>query len=123
VPRTSHQPFYGLVPDHARGLPAVLGLTRMPSSFLLHENFMSTQQERIAQAATSTVKQSGSAQDSHDPDLLSTLSATKYRDRRWTLGDSAHLVAGTQKEPVWVSLTWLVVPALLAGMLAYLVVK
>lgn len=46
----------------------------------------------------------------HDPDLLAKLGGTRYGKRRWTLGNSNALVAGAQKEPLWVSVAWIVVP-------------
>lgn len=59
----------------------------------------------------------------HDPGLLSTLSTTKYRDRRWTLGDGAHFSCGNP-EGTSLGFTHMACrPRLLAGVLAYFVVR
>lgn len=59
----------------------------------------------------------------HDPDLLDKMSSVQYRAKRWTLGDSSNVVEGAAKEPAWVSLAWILVPAAFAVVVIFLMFR
>ncbi len=48
---------------------------------------------------------------------IGTPSGRAYKDQRWTLGNSTNLVEGEEKEPLLVTLAWIVLPSFL-GLLA-----
>lgn len=60
--------------------------------------------------------------EASEPDALleiGTPSGRLYRDRRWTLGSSNHLVEGEPPEPMLVTVAWIVVPVLLAAVVVW----
>jgi hypothetical protein len=41
----------------------------------------------------------------------------QLKSRGWTIGNSANLVEGTEDEPVWATVAWILIPLLIFGLL------
>lgn len=52
-----------------------------------------------------------------------TPSGRAYKDQRWTLGNSTNLVEGDEKEPLIVTLAWIVIPLFLGFLTIWLMTR